>query len=158
MEHPDIACFNTSTVCEDKELSGIGGFLYLPAINVIFAIFSSLFNSYKTMTILNSGYDFLGELRILIGFEFICFTIIFGVALYTSILFFRKKNKTPLFYIILLVFTLLFIITDLALAHYVYEIKLDYNYLFLFFRTVFYACIWVPYFIISIRVKRTFIK
>ncbi|WP_082302601.1 DUF2569 family protein [Photorhabdus namnaonensis] len=80
------------------------------------------------------------------------------MALYTSILFFRKKKRTPLFYIILLVFTLLFVIADLALAHYVYEIKLDYNYLLLFFRTVFYACILVPYFIISIRVKRAFIK
>ncbi|MBS9437876.1 DUF2569 family protein [Photorhabdus noenieputensis] len=40
----------------------------------------------------------------------------------------------------------------------IYEIKLDYSYLFLLFKTVFYACIWVPYFIISIRVKRTFIK
>ncbi|WP_369293945.1 hypothetical protein [Photorhabdus africana] len=51
-----------------------------------------------------------------------------------------------------MVFTSLFVITDLALAHYIYEIKLDYNYLFLLFRTVFYACIWVPYFIISIPV------
>ncbi|PQQ33852.1 hypothetical protein C6H69_08205 [Photorhabdus luminescens] len=158
MEHPDISCFNTSTVYEEKELSGIGGFLYLPAINIIFAIFSSLFSSYKTMTILTSSYDFPGELYILIGFEFICFTIIFGVALYTSIIFFKKKKRTPLFYIILLVFTSLFVITDLALAHYVYEIKLDYNYLFLLFKTMIYSCIWVPYFIISIRVKRTFIK
>ncbi|WP_214039192.1 DUF2569 family protein [Photorhabdus akhurstii] len=89
---------------------------------------------------------------------YICFTIIFGVALYTPVLFFRKNKKTPLFYIILLVFTLLFVITDLALAHYVYEIKLDYNYLFLLFRTVLYACIWIPYFIISVRVKITFIR
>ncbi|WP_323839764.1 DUF2569 family protein [Photorhabdus africana] len=79
--------------CEAKELSGIGGFLYFPAINLIFVILSSLFSAYKTMTILISGYDFLGELRIFIGFEFICFIIIFGVALYTSILFFRKKKK-----------------------------------------------------------------
>ncbi|NHB62871.1 hypothetical protein C5472_17630 [Photorhabdus sp. RW14-46] len=130
----------------------MGGFLYFPAINLIFVILGSLFSAYKTMTILISGYDFLSELRIFIGFEFICFIIIFGVALYTSILFFRKKKKTPLFYITLLVFTSLFVITDLALAHYIYEIKLDYNYLFLLFRTVFYACIWVPYFIISIPV------
>ncbi|MCA6220364.1 DUF2569 family protein [Photorhabdus antumapuensis] len=72
--------------------------------------------------------------------------------------FLSKKEKTPLFYIILLVFTSLFVIADLALAHYVYEIKQDYNYLFLLFRTVFYACIWVPCFIVSIRIKRTFIK
>ncbi|OCA53986.1 hypothetical protein [Photorhabdus namnaonensis] len=76
-EKPALHESDFCAACEDKELSGIGGFLYLPAINIIFAIFSSLFNSYKTMTILNSGYDFPGELRILIGFEFICFTIIF---------------------------------------------------------------------------------
>ncbi|WP_391529416.1 DUF2569 domain-containing protein [Photorhabdus akhurstii] len=157
-ESPALHESDFCAACEEKELSVIGGFLYLPAINLIFEIFGSLFSSYKTMTILNSSYDSLGELRILIGFEFFCFTIIFGIALYTSILFFRKKKKTPLFYIILLVFTSLFVITDLALAHYGYEIKLDYNHLFLLFRTVFYACIWVPYFIISIRVKRTFIK
>ncbi|MDB6370392.1 DUF2569 domain-containing protein [Photorhabdus bodei] len=157
-ENPVLHESDFCAACEEKELSRIGGFLYFPAINIIFVILSSLFSSYKTMTTLIFGYDFLGELRILIGFEFICFTIIFGVALYTSILFFRKKKKTPLFYIILLVFTSLFIITDLSLAHYVYEIKLDYNYLFLLFRAVFYTCIWVPYFIISIRVKRTFIR
>ncbi|MCC8463081.1 DUF2569 family protein [Photorhabdus bodei] len=84
--------------------------------------------------------------------------LIFGVALYTSVLFFFLKKRIHLFYIILLVFTSLFVITDLALAHYLYEIKLDYNYLFLLFRTVFYTCIWMPYFIIYIRVKRTFIK
>ncbi|PQQ26726.1 hypothetical protein C6H64_17795 [Photorhabdus luminescens] len=157
-ENPALHESDFCAVCEEKELNGIGGFLYFPAINIIFSIFSSLFSAYKTMTILISGYDFLGELRILIEFEFICFTIIFGIALYTSIIFFKKKKRTPLFYIIILVFTSLFVITDLALAHYVYEIKLDYNYLFLLFKTMIYSCIWVPYFIISIRVKRTFIK
>ncbi|MCW7763311.1 DUF2569 domain-containing protein [Photorhabdus luminescens] len=151
-ENPALNESDFCAACEEKELSGIGVFLYFPAINIIFAIFSALFSSYKTMTILISGYNFLGELRILMGLEFICFTIIFGIALYTSILFFKKKKRTPLFYIILLVFTSLFVISDLALAHYLYEIKLDYNYLFLLFRTMIYACIWVPYFIISIPV------
>ncbi|RAW93214.1 hypothetical protein CKY04_22160 [Photorhabdus sp. S8-52] len=73
-------------------------------------------------------------------------------------LFFSLEKRKEHLYIIFLIFTSLFVITDLALAHYVYEIKLDYNYLFLLFRAVFYTCIWVPYFIISIRVKRTFIK
>ncbi|MCT8344007.1 DUF2569 domain-containing protein [Photorhabdus kleinii] len=72
-------------------------------------------------------------------------------------LFFSLEKRIPLFYIILLVFTSLFVITDLTLAHYVYKIKLDYNYLFLLFRTVFYTYIWIPYFIIYITIKRTFI-
>ncbi|RAW96309.1 MULTISPECIES: DUF2569 family protein [unclassified Photorhabdus] len=67
-------------------------------------------------------------------------------------LFFSLEKRIPLFYIILLVFTSLFVITDLTLAHYVYKIKLDYNYLFLLFRTVFYTYIWIPYFII-LRLK-----
>ncbi|MCA6220363.1 hypothetical protein [Photorhabdus antumapuensis] len=92
-ENPALNESDFCAACEEKELSGICGFLYFSAINIIFAIFSCLFGSYKTMTILISGYNFLGELRILIGFEFICFTIIFGVALYTSVLFFRKKKK-----------------------------------------------------------------
>ncbi|OCA53310.1 hypothetical protein [Photorhabdus namnaonensis] len=77
-ESPALHESDFCAACEEKELSGIGGFLYLPAINLIFAIFSSLFSSYKTMTILNSGYGFSGELRILIGFEFI--PVIFQVA------------------------------------------------------------------------------
>ncbi|NHB63594.1 DUF2569 family protein [Photorhabdus sp. RW14-46] len=92
-ENPALHESDFCAACEEKELSRIGGFLYFPAINIIFAILSSLFSAYKTMTILISGYDFLGELRVLIGFEFICFTLIFGVALYTSVLFFRKKKK-----------------------------------------------------------------
>ncbi|MCT8348183.1 DUF2569 domain-containing protein [Photorhabdus temperata] len=59
---------------------------------------------------------------------------------------------------ILLVFTLLFVIADLMLGYYIYGIKLDYNNLSLLFRNVFCACIWIPYFIVSIRVKRTFIR
>ncbi|EQB98703.1 DUF2569 domain-containing protein [Photorhabdus temperata] len=157
-ENPALHESDFCATCEEKELNGIGGFLYFPAINIIITILTSLFGSYKTMMILISGYDFLGKLRILIGFEFICFVIIFGIAFYTSILFFRKKEKTPLLYIILLVFTLLFVITDLMLGYYIYGIKLDYNNLSLLFRNVFCACIWIPYFIVSIRVKRTFIR
>ncbi len=77
-ENPALHESYFCAACEEKELSGIGGFLYFSAINIIFAILSSLFGSYKTMTILISGYDFLGELRILIGFEFI--PVIFQVA------------------------------------------------------------------------------
>ncbi|RAW82500.1 hypothetical protein [Photorhabdus laumondii] len=70
-ENPALHESDFCAACEEKELSRIGGFLYFPAINIIFAILSSLFSAYKAMTILISGYDFLGELRVLIGFEFI---------------------------------------------------------------------------------------
>ncbi|AWK41219.1 hypothetical protein GPY51_23985 [Photorhabdus laumondii subsp. laumondii] len=70
-ENPTLHESDFCAACEEKELSRIGGFLYFPAINIIFAILSSLFSAYKAMTILISGYDFLGELRVLIGFEFI---------------------------------------------------------------------------------------
>ncbi|WP_166310563.1 hypothetical protein [Photorhabdus cinerea] len=74
------------------------GYLYFPTINIIITILTSLFSAYNTMMLFISSYDFSSKLHALIGFEFICFMIIFTISLYTSILFSKKIKNTFILY------------------------------------------------------------
>lgn len=157
-DSPAIQYSDFCAPCENKELSKIGGFLYLPALGLVVSIFTLFFSAYSTMRLLVIGYDVLGDLRQLLAFEFVSSFIFLALCFYTAVLFFQKKAKAPLFYIIYLVAFLIYVITDLLLAHYVYDVKLEVSNYSSLFRTLVSTGIWVPYFIVSVRVKRIFIR
>lgn len=144
--------------CEGKELSKIGGFLYMPAIGVVISIFTFLFSSYRTVMVLSSSYSFIGGLKPLVYFEAISLFLLFLLSFYTAVLFFKKNKKTPRYYILLLLSGLIYALVDTLWSHHGYNIELTKDDYSRIFRTLVSCCIWVPYFIVSVRVKRTFVR
>lgn len=75
-------------------------------------------------------------------------------------LFFTKSYRFPLLYIIFLVSNLLFVVGDFFFADFIPIIaaESDPESLMEVARTIVAAMIWIPYFLVSKRVKNTFVK
>ncbi|HHQ4304972.1 TPA: DUF2569 family protein [Serratia fonticola] len=48
--------------------------------------------------------------------------------------------------------------SNVAISHYQYGVEVDSDMLTSMARTLIGACIWIPYFLVSVRVKRTFVR
>jgi len=95
-------------------------------------------------------------------FFMLSLAIYIGEFLFTATVlsfFIRKKKSLPKLYILFLIS----VITTMSLNTYLLYVlipdaEIGYNELVPIFRNVITALIWIPYFIISVRVKRTFIR
>lgn len=145
--------------CEEKQYRKIGGLLYLPLLNMIlvsYGYFTSLSVTLKTgletlgrLSIAQSSYLFIAAG---INFIFLLYVI------YTLSLFVRKKKELPLAYILLIAAGLAIIIIDRIATFYIYpDIPINANQVMPIVTHIIYACIWIPYFRCSVRVKKTFI-
>lgn len=85
---------------------------------------------------------------------------IFIVALVLIFLFFSKKRIFPKVYIGLAIFTIIFLLTDALLGKIVMpnEPLFDAETGIDFFKSIVSALIWVPYMLVSKRVKQTFVE
>ncbi|ADU68841.1 DUF2569 family protein [Pantoea sp. At-9b] len=146
--------------CEEKHFRKIGGVLFLPLIGLIVTAASYLFSMTDAFKVMTENYShlnanaktfFILSLAIYIG-QFL-FTV-------TVLSFFLKKKKIlPTFYI----FFLISVVATMSLNVYLLymlipNVKIGYNELVPVFRNVITALIWIPYFMTSVRVKRTFIR
>ncbi|MGM3162967.1 DUF2569 family protein [Dickeya undicola] len=146
--------------CEEKHFRKIGGFLYLPLIGIVITAASYLFamtDAFKTLTVnyghlsTNAKIFFIISLFIYIG-QFIFSAIVLS-------LFLKRKKVLPMLFILFLIS----IIATLSLNTYMLYtlipgVRIGYNELVPIFRNVISALIWIPYFMVSVRVKRTFIR
>ncbi|MBA7853858.1 DUF2569 domain-containing protein [Enterobacter cloacae complex sp. 2024EL-00215] len=145
--------------CEEKRYRKIGGLLYLPLINILFIAYS-YFNSLAVT--LSAGMGTLGRLPIS---QTIYLFIAAGVNLifllfviYIVSLFLRKKKELPLAYCALLVSSITLMLIDRVATSYIFpQLTLDFAQVMPVITYVIYACIWIPYFRTSVRVKKTFI-
>ncbi|MEN4978207.1 DUF2569 family protein [Erwinia billingiae] len=146
--------------CEAKQFREIGGFLYLPLIGLIVAAASYLFALTDALKIISVNYWQLNtDARIF----FIISIAIYILQLLFSILvvsfFLKKKKSLPKLYILYLIST---VSTMTFIAYMLYilipGVNIGYNELVPIFRNVISALIWIPYFITSVRVKRTFTR
>ena len=140
----------------DQELVGIGGWLILIVIGfvlgpiiVIYELAVS-FSSYSKAA--NAGYGgiYIIEPIILIGL--LCFFI------YIAILFFRMKSNLPgtfiTFFIVSLFASGLLYVIELSTGAEIFSEQTGLWFIKSIIRTV----IWIPYFIVSKRVKATFVN
>ncbi|MFV8768831.1 DUF2569 family protein [Yersinia enterocolitica] len=88
---------------------------------------------------------------------FILFVFYFSV---TVLSFFLKKKKfLPKLYILFLISVVATMSLNIYMLYMLIpDVKIGYNELVPIFRNVISALIWIPYFITSVRVKRTFIR
>ncbi|HHQ6631264.1 TPA: DUF2569 domain-containing protein [Serratia fonticola] len=144
--------------CEQKELGKIGGFLYLPALGIILSVISSIYGLLSSIKSYHSVTGITSALYPFIIYQIICFAILLALSVYITGVFFGKKKKAPFYYILLISLNLIFVISNVAISHYQYGVEVDSDMWTSMARTLIGACIWIPYFLVSVRVKRTFVR
>ena len=81
----------------------------------------------------------------------------FLLVIYVGSLFLRKKRQLPVTYIIFLLYGVVFVGVDLWLANALMNLPFGYDDARSLIRAIVACCIWIPYFRMSERVKRTFV-
>lgn len=156
---------------ENEELKGLGGWLILVGIGVVIApikmlvsyvpLYVSMFKdgTWRALTSVNSEAYNQFWAPLLIG-EIIYNSIIFLGCTYLVYLYFTKHYLFPRLFIALMIVSLVFIPIDSWLVRIVLpnEPIFDADTTKEFARTLIGCIIWIPYILISKRVKLTFVE
>lgn len=156
---------------DNNELKGLNGWLILVGIGVVISpirLLITLVPSYQPIfedgtwealtTVGSESYTpYFGSL--LIG-EMVFNAIMFAASIYLIYLFFSKHHLFPKLYIVIVMATLIFIPLDAWLVTQLFPSlpMFDTETTTEFLRAVLVAAIWIPYMIISKRVKATFVE
>jgi hypothetical protein len=147
---------------------GLGGWLILPIVGLVL---SPIRMVYQFVTDLLPVIDPVVWARLtdatrpghqpmlapLIGFEVVANIAMFAFTLVLMWFFFHKSRRTPRLYIIWLALLAVVQIGDSALASSA-GLPMDYESVRDVARSVITAAIWIPYFLVSKRVKNTFVE
>lgn len=156
---------NTNT----KNLTGIGGWLILVAIRIVFKIVILLFfiiyaikevalsGVLESLSSENSPY-YVPGFFVVYWAEVVINIAFLLVFCYLAYLFFTKNYKTPKVFITAEIAYLIFLIVDGVLSSIMFDFGTDSETVKDVIKTVVGCCIWVPYFLKSVRVKNTFTK
>ena len=154
-----------------KELVGIKGWLILVGFGVLLSpvrlffelsqVYLPLFQdgTFQQMILPSSeAYNFPFSM-VLLG-ETIFNLFMIGASLYLIYLFFTKKASFPKLYILILAMTIIFIPLDALLVSWIFpEIEaFDSDTVREITRAVIGGAIWIPYMLVSERVKATFVE
>ena len=161
---PEQALFAGTLLDADRHLEGLGGWLTLIGISLVLSpllMLSTIAKSDLPMLLDAKYQPFLEKhtaIHMLILFEVatnLCFIAVLGALNY---LFFKKKRSFPTYMILYLAFHVVFLCGD-AVAAYVISpaTQGSAESVSSTIRTVVSAAVWVPYFLISRRVKATFV-
>lgn len=156
---------------DDQELKGLGGWLILVGIGVVLApvrmlvslvpIYKPIFENgtWEAITSANSAH-YNPRLAALIVGEIAINALIFVGSLFLIYLYFSKHRLFPKMYIALVAATLIFIPLDawVASKFLVNQPAFDPETAKEFTRAIVAAVIWVPYMLVSKRVRLTFVE
>lgn len=156
---------------ESDQDMNIGGWLVLPGIGLVLSPFMLLvqlgtqgyFEKGVWSLFKNAGYENANALSLLIGFELTINLALLVYAVLLIILYFKKRTSLPKLIIILYAASLIFPILDLILYNALFPQELmdasdDQESYTQISRGFISAAIWIPYFLVSKRVKNTFTK
>lgn len=150
-----------------RELKGIGGWLILPALGIVFSIFILPFSVYMQNIEVIEYWDKLTNIQSefyiplfkeLIYFEMLGNIILYATLLFLCYVFFTQKKLTIKVYIFFQLFSFVFIVIDIMLAMTLLDVEIDSSDIRDITRGLIGCAIWIPYFLVSIRVKNTFIN
>jgi hypothetical protein len=157
-------------VAPKPELTGLGGWLVLPAIGIVirplialFAVFGCLaFFGTAEIIIATIGLRSYEQLKPVVGFELLANLFMVGFCIYVAIQFFRKKSIAPKLYIASLFAQVIIVTIDALLMNFLYAPvaqgsgpNSEAPALGIAFIS---AAIWTSYFTKSVRVKNTFVN
>ncbi|WP_039055551.1 DUF2569 domain-containing protein [Enterobacter sp. Bisph1] len=145
--------------CEEREFKKIRGWLFVPAIGLVLSFLGLIVSINTSVRILMDHYgELISGQKTLLILELVFFVAMLVYSLYVGSLFFRKKRQLPRFYIGFLLLWLAFYALDLLLAHYLLQLSYSYEIVKALIRSAISAAIWIPYFRVSVRVQRTFVR
>ena len=155
----------------EEKLEGIGGWLLLVAVGIIFSplriifqlfpLYSDIFTDGYWEILTTPGTDAYHVMWApILLVEMGTNLVLIFVWLFIIFLFFSKKRAFPKWYIGIVVFTLLFLVFDAFAIKLVLpnEPTFDSETVKEISRTLISCVIWIPYMLISKRVKATFVK
>lgn len=158
-DNPALENADFCAACEEKEFRKIGGWLWLPAIGLVISIIGNGFSIQYTLRLIIDHYAQLtGSLTGILFFELFAFIGFMALTIYVASFFFRKKRQLPRLYIVFILYGLVFAVVDFWLGYHYLSIPFNSENISSIIRHVFSACIWIPYFRVSERVKRTFVR
>ena len=149
------------------ELTGFGGWLILPMLGIILSIFILPATIYAQNIEVIEYWDVLTNplseayiplFKELIYFEVLGNSILYAVLLFLCYVFFTKKKITIKVYIFFQLFSLVLIVSDIVLAMTLLDLELEPSDIKDIIRGLFSCVIWIPYFLLSVRVKNTFVN
>lgn len=168
----------TNTVETKRQYQGIEGWLILPLLGIIISIIQEFYYFFKAiLPVFISGdvyYIFFPEVSYsdttylqVATFSLFCMITVIGLSLYTLFLFWKfciKSKSTPTLYIIWLVSSIVVLAVMLTMmcvlpaVTELYDGKEFKEHIRELGRSVLSATIWIPYFMVSQRVKKTFVR
>ncbi|MGG4609617.1 DUF2569 domain-containing protein [Providencia sp. Me31A] len=149
------------------ELKGIAGWLILPMLGIVLSLITLPFFVYQnniqvieywselTDPLSNS---FIPLFKELIYFEILSNVILYAILLFLCYIFFTKKKLTIRVYIFFHLFSLVLTTLDIILANVLLDLDIDASDVRDIFHELIVCAIWIPYFLVSIRVKNTFVN
>ena len=149
---PDHYCKS----CADKKLTGIGGWLFLPAIGLVLGILANAYSIIHTWGLTRVIYE--EPLRTALYLETAGFAVLFLLLIYTTYLFFNKKRQLPQYYIALLLSLFAFIVADIWGTMHFLNATFELTDAWELLKSIIHLAIWIPYFCVSKRVKLTFVN
>ncbi|EJQ0143150.1 DUF2569 domain-containing protein [Escherichia coli] len=149
---PDDYCKS----CTDKKLTGIGGWLYFPAIGLVLGIIANIYSTVRTWKLAQVIQE--EPLRTVLFLETAGFAILFLLVSYTTYLFFKKKRQLPQYYIALLLALFAFNVADIWGTVTLIGVSVDLKDAWELLKSIIHLAIWIPYFRLSKRVKLTFVN
>ena len=148
------------------EPHGLWGWLILPLIGLCLTPFLLAFSIYQLVLILEpSTWNVLTTpgtsayhpiYKVLIPAEMVVNFAMLGFTLLLVVLFFRKDPRLPKLMVAFYLINLVIIVGDTFAASFIPSFSFDRDVIRDVVRTVIAAVIWVPYFLVSQRVKNTF--
>ena len=158
-------------MAEEQKLEGIGGWLIVVAIGIclspfriiasVYPIYSSIFSDGSWEALTTPGSEFYNPLWApIIGAEIALNSLLVVGWLIIAWLFFNKKQAFRGWYIGILLFTIVFLFADAFAIKTVLpsEEVFDPDTIKEIVRSLVFAAVWIPYVLISERVKATFVR
>lgn len=164
-EAPAAVPFSTPAFSVPNDLEGIGGWLILVAIGLVFsplyilgttaATYLPLLNNPSIAVFMESH----PGLRAMLFFELVTNVIFVLFLLALNYLFFTKRRSFPTYFILFLVVQFVLMAGDLVLAHALLpNLPVSAKGATALMRSLVGMAIWIPYFIVSKRAKATFVR
>jgi hypothetical protein len=146
------------------DLEGLGGWLILIGIGLAVSPFLMLYTALAVNLPVLIGAKYQGFLSThpalagLLGFEIITSVIFIAAVLALNFLFYTRKRAFPTYFILYMIAQLCVAIGDVAATHLALpSANLTHAYTVIA-RAVIASLIWIPYFLVSRRVKATFVR
>ena len=157
---PDLAtashplCQACHARVEQPEASAsIGGWLILPMIGLFIVPFTAIYQCIKTVGFLDQA---TGARQGLIAVEALYSLVVCVYCTFTLVQFLQRKRRTPALMVLFYAGSLCFQVADISLAYALHGHVSGAGFGRIF-RGVIGAGVWIPYFLVSQRVKRTFV-